>query len=242
MSLVKLLIALPILLDGEQVNEFRLAKGRASGAEMSGRPLGASGEEKGWNDLVQLEPSEVCRRSLASYDRDSRKYTLRVLNVDFDLPLENRTVVPHSQAKVGIPGLGIDFHIMILDYLANCSDIPLSGRLVSGVQLKGGEFFFRGGHGLELGSLVNAFGNDPEQFKSVGLSLGGKALALGDVSFQVPVLPKVPVAYVLWAGDEEFSARLSVLFDSTADCMLHLETLRTAAITANRFLLAAITP
>lgn len=206
---------------------------------MSEKLLGASGEKKGWEDLVQLDPSEVCRRSLASYNDGSRKYTLKVLNVDFDLTIENRAVIPPSQLNRHIPALGIDFHIMLLDYLVNCSDVPLSGRLVSGVQLKGGEFFFRGGHGLELGSLVNAFGNEPEQFKSVGLSLGGESLALGDVSFQLSVLPKVLVAYVLWAADEEFSARLSVLFDSTADSMLHLETLRTAAITANRFILAA---
>jgi hypothetical protein len=206
---------------------------------MAGRLPGASGEEKGWEDLLQLDPSEVHKKSLASYDHESRKYILRVLNVYYEVMLQSRAIVPLAEGNASPPELGLDFRIMILDYLANCSEIPLSGRLVSGAQLKGGEFFFRGTHGLELDALVNAFGKETEQFKNLGLSLGGKCLELGDVSFQLLVLPKVPIAYVLWAADEEFSARLSVLFDSTADCMLHLDTLRTAVTTANKFLLTA---
>jgi hypothetical protein len=206
---------------------------------MIGRPHSAPGEEKGWKDLLQLDPLQVCGRSMASYDHESRKYALRVLNVYYDVMLEDRGVMALAEENAGIPDLGLEFRIMILDYLANCNEMPLSGRLVSGAQLKGGEFFFRGTHGLELDALVNAFGKKPEQFKNVGLSLGGKGLELGDVSFQLLVLPRVPVSYVLWGADEEFSARLSVLFDSTADRMLHLDTLRTAVTTANKFLLAA---
>jgi hypothetical protein len=206
---------------------------------MIGRPHSAPGEEKGWKDLLQLDPLQVCTKSLASYDHESRKYTLRVLNVYYDVMLGDRAVMPLAERNAGIPDLGLEFRIMILDYLANCNEMPLSGRLVSGAQLKGGEFFFRGTHGLELDALVNAFGKKPEQFKNVGLSLGGKGMELGDASFQLLVLPRVPVSYVLWSADEEFSARLSVLFDSTADRMLHLDTLRTAVTTANKFLLAA---
>jgi hypothetical protein len=205
---------------------------------MSGKTPSAPGEEKGWKDLLQLDPIEVCRKSLATYDRESRKYTLRVLAVDYDVMLGDRAVMPARRKDAGIADLGLEFRIMILDYLANCKDMPPSGRLVSGAQLKAGEFFFRGTHGLELDPLVKVFGRRPEQFKNTGLSLGGKSLELGDASFQLPVLPKIPIVYVLWAADEEFSARLSVLFDSTADSHMHLDTLRTAVTTANKFLTA----
>jgi hypothetical protein len=206
---------------------------------MVGRTPTAPGEEKGWKDLLQLDPLEVCRRSLATYDHESRKYTLRILTVNYDVMLEDRAFMPVAETNAGIPDPGLDFRIMVLDYLANSKEMPLTGRLVSGAQLKAGEFFFRGTHGLELDALVSAFGNKPEQFKKNGLSLGGRSLELGDASFQLPVLPKIPIVYVLWAADEEFSARLSVLFDSTADSHMHLDTLRTAVTTANKFLLAA---
>jgi hypothetical protein len=204
---------------------------------MAGKTLSAPGEEKGWKDLLQLDPLEVCRRSLAAYDHESRKYVLRVLTVDYDVMLGERAIMAAGKMDPGIADLGLGFRIMVLDYLANSKEMPLSGRLVSGAQLKAGEFFFRGTHGLELDALVNAFGNKPEQFMKTGLSLGGKSLQLGDASFQLPILPRVPIVYVLWAADEEFSARLSVLFDSTADSHMHLDTLRTAVTTANKFLL-----
>lgn len=205
---------------------------------MAGKLLGAPGEEKGWTDLLQLDPLQVCRRSLATYDPESRKYTLKVLTVEYDVILKGRTIVPTAGWRSGIPDLGLDFRIMLLDYLTNCKEMPLSGRLVSGAQLKTGEFFFRGSHGLELDALVDAFGENPEQFMNIGLSLGGKSLGLGDTSIQLLVLPRVPIVYVLWAADDEFSARLSVLFDSTADDMMHLDTLRTAVTTATKFILA----
>ena len=205
---------------------------------MIGRLSGAPGEEKGWEDLSHLDPLEVCRKSLASYDHESGTYALKFLNLDIHVMLKDRAIMPLSIRNASIPDLGLDFRIMILDYLANCSETAVSGRLVSGAQLKGGEFFFRGTHGLELDLLTNVFGKKPEQFKNIGLSHGGKDLELGDVSFQLLALPKVPIAYVLWVADEEFPARLSVLFDSTADHMLHLDTLRTAVTNTNKFLLA----
>jgi hypothetical protein len=205
---------------------------------MAGKTPSAPGEEKGWKDLLQLDPIEICRKSLATYDRESRKYTLRVLAVDYDVMLGDRAVMPAGRKDAGAPDLGPEFRIMILDYLANCKEVSPSGRLVSGAQLKAGEFFFRGTHGLELDPLVEVFGKRPEQFKNTGLSLGGKSLELGDASFQLQVLPRVPIVYVLWAADEEFSARLSVLFDSTADSHMHLDTLRTAVMIANKFLMA----
>ena len=196
------------------------------------------GEEKGWIDLAQLDPINVCKRSLAAHDKDCLKYTLRVLTIDYDVMLKEKVIRPIGENKTPLPEFKDDFRIMVLDYLVNSKEIPPSGKLVSGAQLKTGEFFFRGTHGLELDALIKAFGNDSEGFKEAGLSLGGKIMELGDVSIQLQVLPRIPITYVLWVADEEFPARISVLFDSTADNHMHLDTLRTAVTTVNKSLLA----
>jgi len=195
------------------------------------------GEEQGWRNLVQLDPEDVCRRSLATFDSKSLKYTLRILKADYSVVLREKVIRPVEQNESLLPEFKDDFRIMVLDYLVNSKNIPLSGKLVAGAQLKTGEFFFRGTHGLELDPLAKAFGDDPGRFKSVGILLGGKLVDLGDVSIQLQVLPRVPITYVLWAADEEFPARISVLFDSTADSHMHLDTLRTAVTTTNRSLL-----
>jgi hypothetical protein len=180
----------------------------------------------------------VCKRSLAAFDGDSLKYTLRILKADYSVSLKEKIIMPVEQKELFLPEFKDDFRIMVLDYLANSKDIPLSGKLVAGAQLKTGEFFFRGTHGLELDPLIRAFGDDPERFKSIGILLGGRLVDLGDVSIQLQILPRVPITYVLWAADEEFPARISVLFDSTADSHMHLDTLRTAVTSTNKSLLA----
>jgi len=182
---------------------------------------------------------DVCKRSLAEYDSQNSKYTLRILNFNYHVMLREKAVRPTEAGVNFLPEFGTDFRIMVLDYLTNSKEIPLSGKLVAGAQLKTGEFFFRGTHGLELDPLVREFGEDPKRFKEVGLLLGARVMDLGDVSIQLNVLPRIPITYVLWAADEEFPARLSVLFDSTAENHMHLDTLRSVVITANKSLLAA---
>ncbi len=205
---------------------------------MAIEPAKAPGEEKGWEDLLQLDSKDVCKRSLATYDEKFSRYMLKIFTTDYNVMLREKAIRPADEKRSFLPEFGTDFRIMVLDYLVNSKEIPVTGRLVSGAQLKAGEFFFRGTHGLELDVLVKAFGNEPERFKEAGISLGGKVMGMGDVSIQLQVLPRVPITYVLWASDEEFPARMSVLFDSTADSHLHLDTLRTAVTTTNKTLLA----
>lgn len=45
----------------------------------------------------------------------------------------------------------------------------------------------------------------------------------GDASFLIQVFPRLPMQYVLWEGDEEFSPTVQVLFDSSVDHYLSLE-------------------
>jgi len=39
---------------------------------------------------------------------------------------------------------------------------------------------------------------------------------MGDASYTFRALPQLPVAVVWWAGDDEFPAKASVLFDETS--------------------------
>ena len=45
----------------------------------------------------------------------------------------------------------------------------------------------------------------------------------GDASFRIQVFPRLPMQYVLWEGDEEFSPSVQVLFDASVDHYLSLE-------------------
>ena len=66
-----------------------------------------------------------------------------------------------------------------------------------------------------------------EELKAACKSLGGEILpsmAGADLTCRIPVTPFFPVLLQFWAGDEEFPARVLILWDRNADKFLHFET------------------
>jgi hypothetical protein len=102
--------------------------------------------------------------------------------------------------------------------------------MVSAKELRTGHFF-TGPHELKTRSLLKFYGNDLEGFKKAAERAGGEELNLADAAYRFEALPKIPIHYLFWKGDEEFDPRLSVLFDRsieyhlTADMIWGLVTL-----------------
>ena len=107
------------------------------------------------------------------------------------------------------------FYLMILLYLLNAREGEPTHTWISEKELKGGTTFFRGPHALRTEELKTIFGKNPEAFALSGKRLGGVELLFGDKAFALTVLPKVPLAFVLWKEDAEFPAQVTVMFDST---------------------------
>jgi len=72
--------------------------------------------------------------------------------------------------------------------------------------------------------------------------LDGEPLALGDVAARIPALPRVPIAYALWRGDEEFPPGASVVFDASVEGYLDAEVVTVLAELVTRRLVAAAAP
>ena len=88
--------------------------------------------------------------------------------------------------------------------------------MVSPNELKTGHFF-RGPHELKTQPLLVRYGNDLEGFKKAAEFAGGEELGLADAAYRFEALPKIPLHYLFWKGDEEFGPRLSVLFDRSIE-------------------------
>jgi hypothetical protein len=113
----------------------------------------------------------------------------------------------------------------MLIYLLRATEIEPSGRWVNEKQLPGGSNFFTGPHHLPTDVLERRYGSDVERFSRHCLELGGTALEFGDASFAFEALPRIPLACVLFAADEEFPARVTFLFDSTIEFQVPMEIL-----------------
>jgi hypothetical protein len=103
-----------------------------------------------------------------------------------------------------------------LVYLLNAAPEPLSEEMVGVEGLKDAQFF-HGPHELMVQPLLNRYGNDLDGFKKAVEDLDGEILELADVGCRVWALPKIPIYYLLWKGDEEFEPRLSILFDRSIE-------------------------
>jgi hypothetical protein len=175
-----------------------------------------------WENLIQTDPAEVCRRSGTQFDKATDSYLLDFLQERYRISPDSREIEPDTgPISEGDPS--IDLQIILLTYLLNAREILLADRLVAVGSLKGGKCFFQGPHNFPLDPLIEQYGHDSKAFLNRGLSLGATQENYGDVSVRFPALPRVPVVMVLWKADEEFPPRLSVVFDATVDQQLPLD-------------------
>ncbi|MGB9699645.1 MAG: DUF3786 domain-containing protein [Thermodesulfobacteriota bacterium] len=170
-----------------------------------------------WEELRQKEPADVCQRTEATFSTDRKGYILPFLNQKYMvLPQEQKIILLEGNSDQEIE-LRDYFYLIVLLYLLHAQEVEPTRIWISEKELKGGVTFFRGPHALRVEELKEAFGHDPDGFLQAGKKLGGVELFFGDKAFALPVFPKVPLAYVLWKGDEEFPPQITVMFDSTIE-------------------------
>ncbi len=177
-----------------------------------------------WDKLSQLHPTDVCNRTGAIYHPAREGFLLPVYNLRYlILPRGKKILRMEWNDHPVEEELHQYFYLMVLVYLTNAKDIKPTHTWVNEKGLKGGFTFFQGPHRLQVQELINLFGKDPEAFLKAGKKLGGSEILYGDKGFALEVFPKVPLAYLLWKGDEEFPPRIRVLFDSTIESHLPLD-------------------
>lgn len=189
------------------------------------------GEEKAWETLNSLDPLDICKKADVYYDSANGNYTMRSFGTDFLISTKRREIKNISpEGEYITEKYKYFFNLSILCYLINAKDIPLSGRLIKPVDIKGGTPFFRGTHILPLDRIAEKYGNDKAGFIQRGKGLGGKILSYGDVSVELLPMPRIPVTLILWLSDDEFFARADLLFDSTCEQHLPLDIIWSVAM------------
>ena len=168
-----------------------------------------------WKRLSSMDVSEVCVRAAVKYDQSRRCYHIPFLHQTYGCYPQNRLIecLDHDSSHK----LSFQFYLVLLIYLIRSRPIGLAGRMVTGSEIKGGDFFFRGPHVLFTHPLEKRFGQDGQTFQEIGRRLGGSETEFGDISFRLWPLPKIPLGYILWVADEEFPARLVVTFDPSIE-------------------------
>ena len=112
---------------------------------------------------------------------------------------------------------------ILLHYLIKADGSPVTGKWVAYKDIPGGLLYAGVFARRVTEPLVKQFGRSAKSLMDSGLRRGGKPGGVGDASLVFQVLPRVPMQYVLWEGDEEFPPNVQLLFDASVDHHLSLE-------------------
>jgi hypothetical protein len=113
--------------------------------------------------------------------------------------------------------------LVILHYLIQAQGSPLAGEWISFRQLSGGDMYYPAFDRRSQKPLLDFFAQRDDLFEEAGRALGGTKAPAGDRGVIISALPKVPLAFLFWNGDEEFPPEARILFDASLPAYLPTE-------------------
>ena len=192
-----------------------------------------------WENLQQADPGDVCRRSGAEYRSEEEAYLLKVLSDQVRVSPFTRQVEWLDSAEHPKPP-GFHYWLLTVCYLLGAKDISPRGEWAPYRALPYGQFFFRGNHEIPTAAVADRYGDDGSAFLEAAQRLdGAPENGYGDYAATLPLLPRVPLLYVLWEGDEEFPPRVNVMFDPTISEHLMVDAILSGCEIATKALVAA---
>jgi len=121
--------------------------------------------------------------------------------------------------------LPIQSQILLLHYLDGVkSGSQLKGEWISFQDIPDGRFYLDAFLKRAKDPLVKTFGHKPElMVEMTTQTLGAEPYEYGDFSVVLKAFPLVPVALIIWKGDEEFLPEGNILFDRNISDILSAE-------------------
>lgn len=173
---------------------------------------GTNAFDEAMKKLRMMDPAAVAMASGAIYDPEGDVFILEYCGGKYRLDrsaghvfrVESGSRVPYNDRT------------LIVQYLAESSGLPPRGRWLSFLELPEGIHHYAPFQTDALFPLAERFGSSPGNFLKAAAPLKGEQIQMGDVAVVIRALPKIPLAVVLWLGDEEFPARCNILFDAVS--------------------------
>jgi hypothetical protein len=134
-------------------------------------------------------------------------------------------LVTHPAGDVLVEGgAHVAVRIMLLHHLLQADGTPPSGEWVAFRELPDGLFYAASFTARAEAPLEAAFGGIGA-FRRAAAAGGGEPFAAADAAFAFSALPLLRLGVMLWEGDDEFPARVQIVFDSAAGHCLPAEDL-----------------
>ena len=161
------------------------------------------------DELLAAALDKRCRTSGAELDS---KGGLKLKYFDRLVTVELPEVVIRYEGGKQVP---LWERILILHYINKSAGTEPTGNMISFKEIPAGEFYYEAFKKRSLKKLTAVFGRQPEKLIKAGSRFDGQKMGYGDYSIMISALPKVPIMFVIWEGDEELPPSGNILFDQT---------------------------
>lgn len=173
--------------------------------------------------LADKNPKRIADRSGAVFEPDSEGGAF--LTLDF---LNRKITVTWPECDMSFVDSGdevpIQQQVLLLHYLIGAKGPAISGEWIAYQEVPDGKFYLDAFLRRAKNPMVQGFGMQPELLVKLATEVyGGKPFDQGDLSVVVRALPMVPVALILWKGDDEFPPEGTILFDRSISDILSAE-------------------
>jgi len=167
--------------------------------------------------FLAADPDEIILKSGACYSKDQNSIAVAYFAQPHAISLTDGTITAANRQPVAPKDA-----TLILQYLTQCSGLPPRGKWISFLELPQGSHHYTAFLEGACNPINEALSQDPDLFIARAALLGGRPLKMGDAAAVIPAFPKLPLAIVIWQGDDEFPAKTNILLDSVSPS--HLST------------------
>lgn len=166
-------------------------------------------------DFLSTDPEEMVLRSGADFSKNRDSILISYYAHMHLVSLKDGQILTHANKEVSYNDA-----TLILQYLVQCSGLPARGKWISFLELPDGIHHHVPFIKEAYQPISDMFGYNQDLFAKQAKKLGGKPVNIAHSAFAIPAFPKLSLAIALWAGDEEFPPKATILFDSIAPYQL----------------------
>ncbi len=173
--------------------------------------------------LADKNPKRIADLSGAVFEPDTEGRA--VLTLDF---LNRNIKITWPDCDISFTESGdevpIQQQVLLLHYLIGAKGSAVSGEWIAYQEVPDGKFYLDAFLRRAKNPMVQGFGTQPEVLAKLATEVyGARSFDQGDLSVIVQALPMIPVALILWKGDDEFPPEGTILFDRSITDILSAE-------------------
>jgi hypothetical protein len=166
----------------------------------------------------KLDPGEIAQRCNLEFNRESSRFSLRVLGTEYSVPHPEFALLEQDGKEETDPSGEPDPYekILFLRYLCEGKYFPPQGKRLSYNEFPWGSVYYRNFEGRCLKRCARVFGKDIKKFVEMiekSPNLRAEALNIGDASYRLEFINGLYISVILWGADDEFPPSAQLLFD-----------------------------